>query len=143
MRRGGGILRGRTRTRFANVAARLGFLFVALALLSQSLAFAAPMGGRLADARAAQAQLSALLGPGIVVCTQSDEPDGPTPADCHDSCPLCRLAADSAALDLPTPPGLAAPVRSAPTRLLPISRPRALASAPALHPLPRGPPSKS
>jgi hypothetical protein len=129
------------RTRFGALFARLGVFLVALALLSQSLAAAAPPMSSGGDARSAARELTALLGPGVVVCTQSDGANLPDhrPADCRDSCPLCltaafALEAPSAAAP-PTPMyvlagalGVAPPKRS-------IVRPRAAFS------LARGPPS--
>lgn len=110
-------------------------------MLTQSLVLAAPMGQRVADAGFAQAQLAALFGPGVIVCAQNDDPASPPQPDCHDSCPLCRLAAEAAALDLPAPAVLSAPLLALGADLpLPLAE-RLFTPAPAPHPLPRGPPS--
>ena len=56
--------------------ARVGMWLTAFALLSQSLVVAAR-------------ELTALLGPGVVVCTQIDGAGAPAHVpDCHDQCPL-------------------------------------------------------
>jgi hypothetical protein len=121
--------------------ARLGFVLVALALLSQGLAAAAPPMTPDGDARSAARELTALLGPGVVVCTQGDSSDLPhqRPADCRDSCPLCHTAAgalegqDAAAL--PTPMYvLAVALEVAPFK-------RSVVKPHAAFSLARGPPS--
>jgi hypothetical protein len=119
---------------------RAGLWLAAVALLSQSLVAAAPEMHPL-DARAAAAQLTAMLGPTVVVCTQADGSDSPTsPPDCRDKCPLCRLAADLGGLDAPVPPGLAArlPVGGNPLPAVPSSRFQATFPGFAFA---RGPPS--
>jgi hypothetical protein len=129
-------------TPFAAILARLGLWLSAFALLSQSLAIAAPpmVSG---DARSAAAELTALLGPGVVVCTQADSGDvpHPSPADCRDQCPLCQVVASAAALDLPVVAGEPAPTRTLAEKIrftpqtLEIAKPRSKFSRA------RGPPS--
>ncbi len=103
---------------FAGLFARLGLWLAAFALLSQSLALAAPPMFP-DDPRSAATELSALLGPGVVVCAQSDGQDIPShpPSDCRDQCPLCQVVANAAALDSPATAELSAPARARATRL--------------------------
>jgi hypothetical protein len=126
----------------ASLAARLGLLLTVVALLAQSLAFAAPPHESPRGAAAAAAELSALLGSGVVICTQSDDPDAPAPPP-HgcDQCPLCRLAAGALTLDLPAAIELAAPAPARASKLALPQPPRQRAPARPPAPLPRGPPS--
>ena len=120
---------------------RLGVLLAALALLSQSLAFAAHPASTPRDIGAAAAELRALFGPNVVICAQ-DDPGAPAqPQHGCDQCPLCRLAASALALNLPAS---ADPLVLAPAVGSEIAQPqppplRGLAPPPT--PLPRGPPS--
>jgi hypothetical protein len=125
----------------ARFAARLGLLLTVFALLAQSLAFAASPHETPRGASAAAAELSALLGPGVIICTQSDGSDSPAPPHNCDHCPLCRLAAGALALDLPAPLVFAAPVAAVESKLALPQPPPLGAPAPRLSPLPRGPPS--
>ena len=138
MRRAG----DRKRQGLSGLFARVGMWLAAFALLSQSLVVAAP-DMRAADARSAARELTALLGPGVVVCAQVDGSGGaPAPAtDCHDQCPLCRLVADVAALDPPPLARIAEPDRVAETRLpFPSNSRVRTADFPGFS-LARGPPS--
>jgi hypothetical protein len=94
--------------RAASLWARFGLWLAALALLSQSLAATASHMPTPAGARAAARELVALLGPGVVVCTQSSTDPDRHQADCRDQCPLC----------LATVVGLEAPAPAAPARRL-------------------------
>jgi hypothetical protein len=138
LRRSVVIDRERTRSPFATLFARLGVVLAALALLSQSLAAVVPHSER-RDARAAAAELTALFGPGVVICTQADDPGAPPkPQACDDRCPLCRVAADSfafaARFALAAPDFVRAFAPSPPPQIF-------VALAPPPSPLPRGPPS--
>lgn len=121
---------------------RLGLWLTAFALLSQSLAIAAPpmVSG---DARSAAAELTALLGPGVVVCTQGDSGGAPhqSPADCRDQCPLCQVAANAAALDLPAAAALAAPARALLAKLVFTPQTQKIPQPRAAFSRARGPPS--
>jgi hypothetical protein len=120
--------RGRhIRGRSSRTLTRLGAILAALALLSQSLALAVPAMPVARDARAAQTELSALLGPGVVVCAQADDPGAPAPPDCHDTCPLCQGLAHAVLFDAPTPVLLQTP-------------PFALSETLGVRPPVRGPP---
>ena len=101
--------RGGHGRRAASRWARFGFWLAAFALLSQSLVVAAPQAPAPSDARAAARELVALLGPGVVVCTQSPTDQAPHHANCRDTCPLCLTAAT--ALEAPASAAPAAPVR--------------------------------
>lgn len=137
MRRAG----DRKRQGLSGLFARVGLWLAAFALLSQSLVVAAP-DMRAADARSAARELTALLGPGVDVCAQVDGSGAPAPAtDCHDQCPLCRLAADVAALDRPPLARIADPVRVADARLPFPSNPRVRTADFRGFSLARGPPS--
>jgi hypothetical protein len=132
----------RRRTLFAAVRARLGLWLTAFALLSQSLAIAAPpmFPG---DARSAATELAALLGPGVVICSQSDS--GGTPnhrLDCR-QCPLCQVVANAAALDAPAAPPLIAPTRALAIKLGVSAQPRLLPRPAPAFSLARGPPSQT
>ena len=121
------------------LVARLGLWLAALALLGQSLAFATPPMPR--DARAAAAQLSALLGPGVVVCAQADEPGAPPPPDCRDSCPICQALGAAAAFDPPRLTSLPAPAFVLADILTVVLDTPAPPAPPGRFALARGPPS--
>ena len=133
------IVQERKRTGLIGMFARVGLWLAAFALLSQALVVAAPDLG-VANARSAARELTALLGPGVVVCVQVDGSGAPAP-DCHDQCPLCRLAADLAGLDPPPPARVVEPVRVAETRLPFPLKPRVRAADFTGFALARGPPS--
>ena len=126
--------------RKANWLARLGLWLAAFALLAQSFAVAAPPMFDGGDSRSAAAELSALLGPGIVICAQTD-PSAPDrhPGDRHDQCPLCRLVANIAALDLPSAAPLPALALAGKFGFAP--QPTTYAPRPGGFSLARGPPS--
>ena len=142
MRRDGDRRANRGRTALAALVARAGLWLAAFALLAQSFAVAAPPMFDGGDSHSAAAELQALLGPGIVICTQVD-PTGPQhhPRDCHDQCPLCRLAANAAALDLPTADPLPAPAFALSGKLGFSPQPPTNAPRPSGFALARGPPS--
>ena len=140
MRRGGEGKLG-ARDRLAAWAVRARLWLAVFALLSQSFALASPEM-RPADARGAAAQLTAALGVSVVVCVQDDGSGVPAPAsDCHDQCPLCRLAASLDNLDVPSPAGLAAPVRLSGAAFAVPHRQSVAAAAFLGFSLARGPPS--
>ena len=143
LRRFGGSGREKRTAFWRQAFVRLGLLLGVLALVSQGLTLAAPMGGRAGDARLAQAALSRIVGTEVIVCTQDDAPNAPPGSDCHDSCPLCRLAADAAALALPPLPLVAGPVPGAVAEIDAPTPASVVTPAPALPSPPRGPPSKS
>jgi hypothetical protein len=119
--------RGGNGRQAASLWARFGLWLAAFALLSQSLAAAAPSMPAPADARAAARELVALLGPGVVVCTQSPTDPDRRQTDRRNHCPLCQAGA--VALEAPAA-GLAAPARrlagelavAPPTRRVPARR---------------------
>ena len=133
---------GDRRVKGRGALARLGLWLAAFALLAQSFAVAAPPMFDGGDSHSAAAELQALLGPGIVICTQVD-PTGPQhhPRDCHDQCPLCRLAANAAALDLPTADPLPAPAFALSGKLGFAPQPPTNSPRPGGFALARGPPS--
>jgi hypothetical protein len=104
VRRGGeyGLLWAQTS--FAAFGSRLSPLAVVVALFAQTLAFSAHFGSSGADAAAAAAALSQIVGSSGVLCVQSD-------GDTHDSsaCPLCQLAGQTLALTAPDAPSEPAP----------------------------------
>jgi hypothetical protein len=135
---------GERRTGIAAIFARVGLWLAAFALLSQSLAVAAPPMFEPEDAGSVAAQLSALLGQGVVVCSQADEPGAPhRPYDCHDQCPLCRVVADASILSLPSTEPLPAPPLLATGRIEIIPQPRRIRSPPPGFSFARGPPSQT
>ena len=133
---------GDRRVKARRALARLGLWLAAFALLAQSFAIAAPPMFEGGDSHSAAAELQALLGPGIVICTQAD-PTGPRhpPRDCHEQCPLCRLAANAAALDLPTADLLPAPAFALSGKHGFAPQPPTKAPRPSGFALARGPPS--
>jgi hypothetical protein len=63
------------------------------------------------DARRAAAELGALFGPGVVICSQADEPGAPpAPLTCDDRCPICQAHAGALAFVTPPPPVHFAPI---------------------------------
>ena len=135
---------GERRTGFAAIFARVGLWLAAFALLSQSLSVAAPPVFEPVDAGSAAAELSAMLGQGVVVCSQADDPGAPRhPYDCCDQCPLCRVVADASLLSLPSAEPLPAPPLVATGRIEIIPRPRRIPSPPTGFSLARGPPSQT
>ena len=143
VRRDGDRRADRRRTAFAGLWARVGLWLAAFALLAQSFAVAAPP--MLAHGpQAAETELQALLGPGVVICTQAD-PSAPHhhPLDCHDQCPLCRLVANAAILVLPTAGPLPAPALFVSGKLGVAPQPSRHAPRPSGFSLARGPPSQT
>lgn len=132
------------RTALAALLARAGLWLAAFALLAQSFAVAAPPMLDGVDPHSAAAELQAVLGPGVVICTQAD-PSAPQhhPYDCHDQCPLCRLVANAAVLSLPTAEPLPAPALSLSGRLGFAPQPPTHAPRPSGFSLARGPPSQT
>ena len=132
------------RSALATAIARVGLWLAAFALLAQSFAVAAPPMLDGGDPHSAAAELQALLGPGVVICTQADR-SGPQhrPNDCHDQCPLCRLVANAAALSLPTAEPLPAPALALSGKLGFAPQPPTHAPRPSGFALARGPPSQT
>jgi hypothetical protein len=62
------------------------------------------------DARHAAVELGALFGPGVVICSQADEPGAPPPVSCDDRCPICQANAGALAFVTPPPPTHFAPI---------------------------------
>jgi hypothetical protein len=91
-------------------SARAGLLLVLWALFAQALALAVPPMAASGDARHAASELSALLGPGVVICSQADEPGAPPPISCDDRCPICQVHAGALAFLAPPPPVHFAPI---------------------------------
>ena len=95
-------------------------LVVALALIVQLFAapyhqaLAAP-GSSQSDTARIAADLRATFGDAAALCVQVDDKDVPVmPAGhCDDQCPLCRFAAQAAALVTPELPALPAPLDAA------------------------------
>jgi len=112
------------------------------ALFAQALALAVPPMAAPGDARRAAIELGALLGPGVIICTQADEPGAPpAPMTCDDRCPICQANAGALAFVAPAPPVHAAPV---PLVVEPLAFPktaRAPPRGPLLIAFARGPPS--
>jgi hypothetical protein len=111
-------------------SARAGLLLALWALLAQALTFAIPPMAAPGDARHAALELGALFGPGVVICSQADEPSAPPPVNCGDRCPICQANAGVLAFVTPTPPVHFVPV---PLLVEPLAFPKT-ARAP-----PRGP----
>jgi hypothetical protein len=128
----------------AAAVARLGLWLAAFALLAQSFAIAAPPMFDGADPHSAAAELQALLGPSVVICTQAN-PAGPQhhPFDCHDQCPLCRLVANAALLSVPAAEPLPAPALALSGKLGFAPQPPTYAPRPSGFSLARGPPSQT
>jgi len=143
VRRDGDRRADRRRTAFAGLWVRIGLWLAAFALLAQSFAIAAPPMP--ADGpQVAEAELQALLGPGVVICTQAD-PSAPHhhPFDCHDRCPLCRLVANAAIVVAPMAEPLSAPALSLSGKLGVAPQPPTQAPRPSGFSLARGPPSQT
>jgi hypothetical protein len=131
------------RVGFPAILARLGLWLAAFALLAQSLAVAAPPPAA-SDAHSAAATLSALLGPGVVICAQSDDHGAPhSPHDCCDQCPLCRLVANAATLSPPTAEPLPAPALIVVGSIGFTAQQRSIPPPPPGFSLARGPPSRT
>jgi hypothetical protein len=113
------------------------------ALFAQALALAVPPMAAPGDARRAAIELGALLGPGVVICTQADEPGAPpAPMTCDDRCPICQANAGALAFVAPAPPVHAAPILLVVRARSPfLRRPRAPPRGPVLIAFARGPPS--
>jgi hypothetical protein len=94
------------------------------------------------DARHAAIELGALLGPGVVICAQSDEPGAPpAPMNCDDRCPICQASAGAFAFVAPAPSVHAAPTPRLFDALAFPATPRAPPRGPVLIAFARGPPS--
>jgi hypothetical protein len=130
------------RSALATAFASVGLWLAAFALLAQSFTVAAPPMPATSDAHSAAAELTALLGPGVVICTQAYPSDPQRhPYECHDQCPLCRLVDNAAALSLPTAEPMPAPALSLMAKLGFAPQPPTDTPRPSGFSLARGPPS--
>jgi hypothetical protein len=126
-------------TAFAAFGLRLSMLAVAIALIAQTLAFGAHAARAVDGSRAAALALSRAVGSPVVLCVQDEDAPSDSGA-CHDACPLCHLASQTAALAAPE-----APAQLAPPAPRPADRPILLADSrphtePIGLPFARGPP---
>jgi hypothetical protein len=85
-------------------SARAGLFLALWALFAQALTLAVPPMAASSDARHAALELGALFGPGVVICSQADEPNAPTPVNCDNHCPICQANAGALAFLTPAPP---------------------------------------
>ncbi len=136
--------RVKKRSALSKAMALAGLWLAAFALLAQSFAIAAPPMFDGDDSHSAAAELQALLGPSVFICTQAN-PAGPQhrPFDCHDQCPLCRLVANAALLDVPADAPLPAPAFALSGRLGFAPQPPTFSPRPSGFSLARGPPSQT
>lgn len=128
----------------ARLLARVGLWLAAFALLLQTLVVASPPMPVAPDARAAVAELTALLGPAVVVCASEDGAGSPVkPLHRHDDCPLCRLAAASLAFYAPQAEPLLTPAPTLVAKLGIFPRAGEIPPPPLPFSLARGPPSQT
>jgi hypothetical protein len=93
-------------------------------------------------AQQAARELKALLGPGVVICTQSDDPGAPPPAStCDDRCPICQAGAGAFVFVAPSLAIHPAPIFRLAGSLAFPAAPRAPPRGPILVAQARGPPS--
>jgi hypothetical protein len=136
--------RVKRRSGLATAFARVGLWLAAVALLAQSFAVAAPRMPDGGDSHSAVADLRALLGPGVVICTQADSAGSHHQSgDCRDQCPLCQLVANAALLNMPTAEPLPAPALALSGKLGFAPQPPTYAPRPSGFSLARGPPSQT
>jgi hypothetical protein len=134
--------RGRFQAIRRGAIGRLGVLLALWALFAQALTLTVPPMAAPGDARHAALELRALLGPGVVICAQSDEPGAPpAPMNCDDRCPICQANAGALAFVTPAPPVHAAPILSLFDPLAFPATARAPPRGPTLIAFARGPPS--
>lgn len=105
---------GRAKSRAAEIRPRLAAALIALSLLVQLFAqaappaVAAPYGG--ADDTTIAAELKAVFGDAAALCAHVNDPAAPAkqgcPGHCCDQCPLCRSLAQAAAYVTPDGPAL-------------------------------------
>ncbi len=123
-------------------SARAGLFLALWALFAQALTLAVPPMAAPGDARHAAVELQALLGPGIVICSQADEPGAPPPPmNCDDRCPICQANAGALAFIAPDPPVHVTPILRPIEALAFPATPRAPPRGPILIAFARGPPS--
>ena len=134
--------RGRFQAIRRGATGRLGLLLALWALFAQALTLAVPPMAAPDDARRAAFELAALIGPGVVICTQADEPGAPpAPMNCDDRCPICQANAGALAFVMPAPPVQGAPILRLFDALAFPATPRAPPRGPVLIAFARGPPS--
>jgi hypothetical protein len=133
--------RGRFQAIRQGAIGRLGLVFALWALFAQALTLAVPPMAAAGDARRAAFELAALIGPNVIICTQSDEPGAPAPMNCDDRCPICQANAGALAFVTPGPPIQAVPILHLFDALAFPATPRAPPRGPVLIAFARGPPS--